>query len=87
MELGPTAWIEVTQERINAFAAATEDPHGTNRVRFLAPVPSGSRVRGRFRVLEVEGTPRGARATVEAPWNARAETSRPASPIVFLSVS
>lgn len=26
VELGPTAWIEVTQERIDAFAAATGDP-------------------------------------------------------------
>lgn len=25
-ELGPTSWIDVTQERINAFAAATDDP-------------------------------------------------------------
>ena len=24
-ELGPTSWIEVTQERIDAFAAATDD--------------------------------------------------------------
>jgi acyl dehydratase len=26
VELGPTSWIEVTQERIDAFAAATGDP-------------------------------------------------------------
>jgi acyl dehydratase len=26
VELGPSAWIDVTQERIDAFAAATEDP-------------------------------------------------------------
>ena len=25
-ELGPTSWLEVTQERIDAFAAATDDP-------------------------------------------------------------
>ena len=25
-ELGPTSWIDVTQERIDAFAAATDDP-------------------------------------------------------------
>jgi acyl dehydratase len=25
-ELGPTSWIEVSQERIDAFAAATDDP-------------------------------------------------------------
>jgi len=40
--------------------------YGTNRVRFLAPVPSGSRVRGRFRVLDVEATPHGNRARIEA---------------------
>jgi acyl dehydratase len=40
--------------------------YGTNRVRFPAPVPSGGRVRGRFRVLEVETTGRGERATIEA---------------------
>ena len=26
VELGPTSWLEVTQERIDAFAAATDDP-------------------------------------------------------------
>ena len=26
VELGPTSWIDVTQERIDAFAAATDDP-------------------------------------------------------------
>ena len=111
-DLGPTSWIDVTQERIGAFAAATDDPqwihvdperaaagpfgttiahgfltlslcvpmlyevlpargtmavnYGTNRVRFPAPVPSGGRVRGRFRVVEVERTARGERATIEA---------------------
>jgi acyl dehydratase len=112
VELGPTSWLEVTQERIDAFAAATEDPqwihtepvraadgpfgttiahgfltlslcvpmlyealpptdamvlnYGANKVRFPAPVPAGSRVRGRFRVLGVEETASGARATIEA---------------------
>ena len=112
VELGPTAWIEVTQERIDAFATATDDPqwihvdperaaegpfgttiahgfltlslcvpmlyealpqdgamavnYGTNRVRFPAPVPSAGRIRGRFRVLDVEATVRGTRATIEA---------------------
>ena len=111
-ELGPTSWIEVTQERIDAFAAATEDPqwihvdparaaagpfgttiahgfltlslcvpmlsevlpahgsmavnYGTNRVRFPAPVPSGSRIRGHFRVLAVDEVGLGRRATIEA---------------------
>ena len=40
--------------------------YGTNRVRFPAAVPSGSRIRGRFRVLEVEPSDRGERATIEA---------------------
>jgi acyl dehydratase len=112
VELGPTGWIEVTQERIDAFAAATEDPqwihvdperaaagpfgttiahgfltlalcvpmlyellpptgamsvnYGVDRVRFPAAVPSGSRVRGRFRVASVEDAPTGERATIEA---------------------
>jgi len=111
-ELGPTSWIDVTQERIDAFASATDDPqwihvdraraaegpfgttiahgfltlslcvtmlsevlprdgvmavnYGTNRVRFPAPVPSGSRIRGRFRVLEASETALGARGTIEA---------------------
>lgn len=112
IELGPTSWVEVTQERIDAFAAATDDPqwihtdperaaagpfgttiahgfltlslcvpmlyealpstgelvvnYGVNKVRFPAPVPAGSRVRGRFRVLGVEEAAMGARVTIEA---------------------
>jgi acyl dehydratase len=112
VELGPTSWLEVTQGRIDAFAAATDDPqwihtdperaatgpfgttiahgfltlslcvpmlyeafpssgelvvnYGVNRVRFPAPVPAGSRVRGRFRVLVVEDSPAGTRLMIEA---------------------
>jgi acyl dehydratase len=113
IQLGPTTWIEMTQERIDAFAAATDDPqwihvdaeraaagpfgttiahgyltlslcvpmlgealpergagmalnYGANRVRFPAAVPSGSRIRGRFRVLGMEDGPHGAKATIEA---------------------
>jgi acyl dehydratase len=112
VELGPTGWIEVTQARIDAFAAATGDPqwihvdperaaegpfgttiahgfltlslcvpmlyealppaegmvvnYGVNRVRFPAAVPSGGRVRGRFRVLGVEPGGAGERITIEA---------------------
>ena len=111
-EFGPTSWLDVTQERIDAFAAATDDPqwihvdperaaagpfgttvahgfltlslcvpmlyevlppsgafavnYGTNRVRFPAPVPSGSRVRGRFRIIAVEEVRLGLRARLEA---------------------
>ena len=111
-ELGPTAWVEVTQDRIDAFADATDDhqsihvdpaaaaagPFGTtvahgfltlslvvrlwnevapahdgvtlnyglNRVRFPAPVPVGSRVRGRFRIESDEEVAGGRQATVMA---------------------
>jgi acyl dehydratase len=111
-ELGPTSWIEIPQSRIDAFAAATEDPqwihvdperaadgpfgttighgfltlslcvpmlyelfppegrtlvnYGVDRVRFPAAVPSGSRVRGRFRVVSVEDGAAGRRAKIEA---------------------
>jgi len=40
--------------------------YGVNRVRFPAPVPSGSRVRGRFRVASVEDAAGGVRGVVEA---------------------
>ncbi len=112
VELGPTSWFDVPQERIDAFAEATDDPqwihtdperaaagpfgttiahgfltlslcvpmlyevlppgrgmavnYGVNRVRFPAPLPSGGRIRGRFRVLEVEETTQGARARIDA---------------------
>jgi acyl dehydratase len=126
-ELGPTSWLEVTQERIDAFAAATDDPqwihvdrdraaegpfgttiahgfltlslclpllsevlpergggmtlnYGLNRMRFPAPVPSDSRIRGRFRVLSLEDTALGERRRSRRRWSARASTSRSASP-------
>jgi acyl dehydratase len=112
VELGPTSWLEVPQERIDRFAQATDDPqwihidperaaagpfgttiahgfltlalcvpmlyevlprqsgmvvnYGVNKVRFPAAVPSGGRVRGRFRVLSVEASSGGERATIEA---------------------
>ena len=113
LELGPSAWREVTQERIDAFAAATDDPqwihvdpdraaagpfgatiaegylrlallvplsyellavedagltvnYGLNRVRFPAPLPSGSRVRARFRIEGVEEVAGGTQVTMAA---------------------
>jgi acyl dehydratase len=112
VELGPTEWREIAQDRIDAFATATDDPqwihtdperaaagpfgttiahgfmtlslcvpmlyevlppsgamvvnYGVDRVRFPAPVPSGARIRGRFRVASVEATPMGERAVIEA---------------------
>jgi acyl dehydratase len=40
--------------------------YGVNRVRFPAPVPVGSRVRGRFSVVSVEPVAGGDQAVVEA---------------------
>jgi acyl dehydratase len=113
-EFGPSSWIDVPQERIDAFAEATGDrqwihvdperaaagPFGTtighgyltlsllpvmsyeviprpegvgmginyglNRVRFPAPVPSGSRVRGTFRVDTVDEFEGGSQVTMTA---------------------
>jgi acyl dehydratase len=107
LELGPSAWREVTQQRIDGFAEWTDDRqwihtdpdraaegpfgstiahgfmtlsllvpfldellavedaaltvnYGLNRVRFPAPVPAGSRIRGRFRVEDASDVPGGA---------------------------
>jgi acyl dehydratase len=114
-EFGPSSWIEMTQEKIQAFADVTDDhnfihvdpdmaaqtpfggtiahgyftlsllpimsyellPHddpgagmalnyGLNKVRFPAPVPSGSRVRGTFRVDEVDEQEWGRQVTLTA---------------------
>jgi acyl dehydratase len=100
-EVGVSRWVEVTQQRIDLFATAIDDPqwihvdverakqspfggtiahgfltlsllskfiestfsfadrrmgvnYGLNRVRFTAPLPSGSRVRARFKLLKYE---------------------------------
>jgi len=111
---GPSSWIEVPQEKIQAFADATGDyqfihvdperaaqtpfggtiahgyltlsllpvmsyevvPHeegdgmalnyGLDRVRFPAPVPSGSRVRGSFHVDTVDEHDWGRQITMTA---------------------
>jgi acyl dehydratase len=114
--LAPSPWIEVDQERIGAFARATEDlqwihldeararaspfggtiahgfltlsllprmielavavsggrmtvNYGLNKVRFTAPLPSGSRVRGRFTPMRVEPVEGG----VQVTWNVAVE--------------
>ncbi len=104
-EIGASDWVEVTQERIERFAAATGDDqwihvdteraarelpggttiahglltlslapsfirsvmqleglkntlnYGANRVRYLAPVPAGSRLRGRVSIAAAEDVP------------------------------
>lgn len=40
--------------------------YGANKVRFPAPVPSGSRVRARFKLVAIEDAAQGARLTTEA---------------------
>ena len=112
-EFGPSSWIDVPQEKIDAFAEATGDhqwihvdparaaagPFGTtighgyltlallpvmsyevvprqgdgmavnyglNKVRFPAPVPVGSKVRGTFRVDSVDEADWGFQATMTA---------------------
>jgi len=109
-ELGVSPWLPVEQERIDAFARATDDHqwihvdreraraspfggtiahgfltlsllprmieqviavpggrmtvnYGLDRVRFTAPVPSGSRIRGRFTVRKVEPIEGGVQVT------------------------
>jgi len=112
VELGPTDWLEVSQERIDTFAQATDDHqwihvdparaaegpfgttiahgyltlslcapllsqalagltdssmginYGTNKVRFPAPVPAGSRIRARATVVSVDDVPGGEQAVV-----------------------
>jgi acyl dehydratase len=112
VELGPTGWLEVSQERIDRFAQATDDHqwihvdpiraaegpfgttiahgyltlslcapllaealagltdssmginYGTNKVRFPAPVPAGSRIRARATVASVDDVPGGEQAVV-----------------------
>jgi len=112
-EFGPSSWIEIPQEKINAFADATGDhqwihvdperaaggPFGTtighgyltlsllpvmsyevvprqdggmavnyglNKVRFPAPVPVGSRVRGTFHVDSIDAQDWGFQAQMTA---------------------
>lgn len=116
-EVAVSDWVEVSQERINLFAEATEDRqwihtdperaarespfketiahgfltlsllselgklamsvggvrmginYGLNRVRFVRPVPAGSRIRGRFTLLALEEIKGG----VQATWGVKVE--------------
>jgi acyl dehydratase len=104
-EIGVSDWVEISQDRINAFAEATGDEqwihvdqeraarespggttiahglltlslipmfmrsiiglkglkntlnYGANRIRYLSPVPAGSRLRARVSVLQAEEVP------------------------------
>jgi acyl dehydratase len=110
-EVGVSPWVEISQERIDQFARATEDfqwihvdperaktspfggtiahgyltlsmlpklsestfefsdrkmgvNYGLNRVRFTAPVPAGSRIRGRFTLAKYEKIEGGVQVTM-----------------------
>jgi acyl dehydratase len=112
-ELGPSSWLDVDQDMIDAFAACTGDRqwvhvdreraasgafgttiahgfltlslcvpllyevgplgtgstllnYGVDRVRFPAPVPSGSRIRARFAVTSIDAQPPGERVVLRA---------------------
>ena len=51
---------------------------GFNKVRFTGPVTSGSRVRGRFTLLEVKPIPGGA----QLAWNATVESEETGRPVL-----
>lgn len=111
-EVGVSPWVEISQERIDQFARATEDfqwihvdparaktspfggtiahgyltlsmlpklaestfefsdrkmgvNYGLNRVRFTAPVPAGSRIRGRFTLAGYDKIEGGVQVTMK----------------------
>lgn len=111
LKIGPSDWMNMTQERINTFAEATGDHqwihvdaeraksglfgttiahgyltlalaaklmpeileikgikmginYGTDKVRFLNPVKSGSRVRGSGEFIEIKEVPGGYQSTL-----------------------
>ena len=125
-EVGVSPWVEITQERIDTFAKAIDDPqwihvdpvraksspfggtiahgfltlsllshlsertfrfsdrkmgvnYGLNRVRFTAPVPSGSRVRARFTLLKFEKLGDGG---IQVTWNAVIERESSDKPVL-----
>jgi len=123
-EIAVSDWVDVTQARIDEFAAATDDQqwihvdparaahespfkstiahgfltlaltsvllrtavafpglrmainYGCNRVRFVSPVPAGSRVRGRFSPLAVEELG----GAVQVTWGVTIERERSEKP-------
>lgn len=52
-----------TDYRIVGFANTTN--YGADKLRFVSPVPAGSRVRARTRLVAVEGKPKGTQTTQE----------------------
>ncbi len=63
--LQPLALVVPLWERTVAVRGFTPHLYGLNRVRFPAPVPVGSRVRGRYRVAELAPEPGGYRLLID----------------------
>ena len=125
-EVGVSPWLQVTQERIDLFAKAIDDPqwihvdrerakkspygttiahgfltlsllshlaestfkysdrkmgvnYGLNRVRFTAPLPSGSKVRARFKLLKFEKIENNG---VQVTWNVTLEREGGDKPVL-----
>lgn len=126
-EIGVSPWLEVTQERIDLFAKAIDDPqwihidperakkgpfgttiahgfltlsllshliestfsfderrmginYGLNKVRFTAPLPSGSRIRARFVLAKYETLPGNG---VQNTWNVSVEREGGDKPVLI----
>jgi len=126
-EVGVSPWVEVTQQRIDLFAKAIDDPqwihvdverakdspfggtiahgfltlsllskfiestfsfadrkmgvnYGLNRVRFTAPLPSGSRVRARFTLQKFDKLADGG---VQVTWNTTVEREGSDKPVLI----
>jgi len=125
-EVGVSPWVEISQERIDTFAKAIDDPqwihvdreharsspfgttiahgfltlsllshlsertfgfsdrkmgvnYGLNRVRFVSPVPSGSRVRARFTLQKFEKLADGG---IQVTWNTLVERDGSDKPVL-----
>jgi acyl dehydratase len=125
-EIGVSPWLTVTQERIDLFAKAIDDPqwihvdpvkakegpfgttiahgfltlsllshliestfsfeerkmgvnYGLNKVRFTAPLPSGSRIRARFVLAKYETLPGNG---VQNTWNVTVEREGGDKPVL-----
>ena len=126
-EIGVSPWLEVTQERIDLFAKAIDDPqwihidperaktgpfgttiahgfltlsllshliestfsfeerrmginYGLNKVRFTAPLPSGSKIRARFVLAKYESLPGNG---VQNTWNVSVEREGGDKPVLI----
>ena len=130
-EIAVSDWIEITQQRIDRFAEATDDRqwihvdparaasespfkgtiahgfltlslvsvlmkralsfgavrmainYGVNRVRFMSPVPAGSRIRGRFAPTAVDDTG----GAVQVTWSVTIEcehTDKPCAVVEWI---